>query len=255
MVLMMALSGTAATPATFGHGCNGYGCSGSYGCSGWGHGGYGCSGSYGCSGGWGHGGYGCSGYGCSGGGHKLFGGLFSKFGHGRHGCNGYACSGSYGCHGGWGHGGYGCSGGYGHGCYGGHFSYGCYGGHGCGGYAPVYSAPAGAPAMPAPAPAPAPAPKPEGTTPKVGSLTQATLIVSLPADAKLTIDGAETASKSAVRTFISPELKSGVDYVYTLKAEMVSNGQTVTAEKQVTVRAGVETRATIEMPVATTAAK
>jgi uncharacterized protein (TIGR03000 family) len=73
----------------------------------------------------------------------------------------------------------------------------------------------------------------------------ATLIVSLPADAKLTIDDSPTTSTSAERTFVSPALKPGQDYNYTLKAEMVRDGKTVNVEEKVTVRAGEATRVTL----------
>ena len=66
----------------------------------------------------------------------------------------------------------------------------------------------------------------EEKNPKTGMApAPATLIVSLPADAKLTIDDSPTASTSAERTFVSPTLKPGQDYNYTLKAEMVRDAQ------------------------------
>src|SRR5262249_12889669 len=68
----------------------------------------------------------------------------------------------------------------------------------------------------------------------------ATIIVSLPADARLLIDGNTTTSTSARRIFTSPSLQPGADYVYTLRAEMIRNGQTVVQTQQVTVRAGEE---------------
>ena len=70
----------------------------------------------------------------------------------------------------------------------------------------------------------------------------ATIIVSLPADARLTIDGAATISTSAERVFTSPTLPVGEDFHYTLKAQYVRDGQPVVFSKDVTVRAGLETR-------------
>ncbi len=182
---------------------------------------YACSGCYGCSGCWGYscgGCWGCSGKGCFG------GGLFR--GKGCHcscygGC--YGCTGYYGC--------CGCTGYYTCGGY-----YGC-NGIGCAGYgvAPV------APVTPVkPEPAPAPAPK-EVSAP-------ATIVVTLPADAKLTIDGAATSSTSARRTFVSPTLPAGQEFGYTLQAEIVRDGKTVKVTKQVTVRAGEETTVSFEEP-------
>ena len=69
----------------------------------------------------------------------------------------------------------------------------------------------------------------------------ATIIVSLPANAKLTVDETVTKSTSATRVFISPALQVGQEYLYNLKAEVVQNGKTITLAKQVTVRAGNET--------------
>src|SRR5262249_52156555 len=69
----------------------------------------------------------------------------------------------------------------------------------------------------------------------------AATVVSLPADAKLTIDGAATASTSARRVFVSPALTPGKAYSYILKAEFTKDGKTVAVRKDVTVRAGQET--------------
>jgi uncharacterized protein (TIGR03000 family) len=217
VVLMMAMSGGAELPQW--HGCRGgNGCYGGYG-----HGCYG--GGYGCyGGGWGHGCRGGWGHGCRGG-H----GLFSRH---RGGCNG-CYGGGYGCYGG-GYG-YGCyGGGYGNGCYGGGYGSGCYGG---GHYQAVPAAPAGTPAKEG-------APVPQ----KTGFLAApATIVVSLPADAKLMIDDTATKATSANRVFTSPVLEPGKDYFYTLKAEMNQDGKTVTTTKRITVRAGEETRVNLEL--------
>src|SRR2546427_667750 len=93
-----------------------------------------------------------------------------------HGCAGAAC-----------HGGGGCAGGYG--CHGG-----CDGGPG---YPPPPPPKTGDPkVMPK---------KTEGPAP-------ATIIVSLPADARLLIDGNTTSSTSSRRIFTSPALQPGADY-------------------------------------------
>jgi len=94
--------------------------------------------------------------------------------------------------------------------------------------------------------------KPMGDTPPVSKpnvgtdgasvAAPATIIVSLPADAKLMIDDYATKSTSAARVFNSPELAPGQAFSYTLKAEIVRDGQTLTVTEQVTVRAGLETR-------------
>jgi uncharacterized protein (TIGR03000 family) len=171
---------------------------------------------------------GCGGYvascGCNGGGHHRH--------HGGHRHRGGCCGYQAGC----GCGGYvascGCCGTPAPAC-------GCYGG----GVAPV-PAPAGEPlkAMPAP----------KKTT---GIFAPAVIVVSLPADATLAVDGAATASTSAVRTFVSPELTVGKVYEYTLSAQVVREGRSVQVQKNVTVRAGEETRVSLELPVAVVSAK
>ncbi len=73
----------------------------------------------------------------------------------------------------------------------------------------------------------------------------ATIIVSLPVDAKLSIDEAVTTSTSTQRVFLSPELPAGRDFSYTLKAEFQHEGKPVVVSKKVNVRAGMESRVTI----------
>lgn len=87
---------------------------------------------------------------------------------------------------------------------------------------------------------------PGGVCPIPGSrpILQATLVVSLPSDAKLTIDGNVTASTGSTRTFSTP--LPGQSGTYTLEARI--GGQVVV--RQVTVRAGEETAVTLEMPTA-----
>jgi len=78
--------------------------------------------------------------------------------------------------------------------------------------------------------------------PATETAAPATIVVSLPANARLTIDGNATASTSATRTFVSPTLQFGRTYTYTLRAEVVTDGQTVAQEQTINVRAGEETR-------------
>jgi uncharacterized protein (TIGR03000 family) len=82
--------------------------------------------------------------------------------------------------------------------------------------------------------------------PKTGMApAPATLIVSLPADATLVIDDTATTSTSSERTFVSPTLNPGIDYNYTLKAEVMRDGKKVQVAEKITVRAGEETRVTL----------
>jgi len=171
----------------------------------------------------------------------------------RGGCNG--CNGGCygGCRGGWGgcsggyaRGGYGCSGGYtyaGCGCCGGHV----YAGYGCtGGRVSHYFDPAMQPVQPEQVPAP----KPAASAP---AARRVTLVVNVPAQAVLTIDGAPTQSVSTQRTFVSPPLEPGYVYHYNLKIETIRDGQTVSASKRIEVRPGERTEVTLEAPPASVA--
>jgi uncharacterized protein (TIGR03000 family) len=233
LVLMATMTMPATVPDHGGRrcfgGCFGGGCHGSRwgGCHGgrWG----GCHG--GCYGG-GHCGGGCSG-GCYGG-HAYYGGSC----HGGH--MGYGCTGHAGCTGVAG-GGY-----YGGGMVGG----GYYGGGGgyYGGGAVVGQPGVGGGVMTAPAPAPAgggavaPAPAPGGAVnPPRGDAANgpAHIYVSLPADAKLYVDGQLTKTMDkANRSFETPALDRGVEYRYVMKAEVIRDGQIQTETKTVLVRSG-----------------
>ncbi len=79
--------------------------------------------------------------------------------------------------------------------------------------------------------------------------------MSLPADAKLSIDDAATTSTSSVRVFTSPELPVGKEFHYNLKAEMVRDGKPVVLGKSITVRAGQETRVNMEAGLAGVASR
>lgn len=78
--------------------------------------------------------------------------------------------------------------------------------------------------------------------------TQATLIVSLPADARLIIDGNATTSTSGSRLFHSRGLENGFDYYHVLEAEVVRDGRTERVSQRVIVRAGQETRVSLDLP-------
>ncbi len=233
VVMMMALTGGAEAPDFGRRGCDG-----------------------GCQGGCYGGGYVSCGGGCHGGrgGH---GGLFRGRGHGGHGgCHGggYGCAGGcygggygggFGCAGGCYGGGYGCAGGCAGGCYGGSL-YGCYGGgmpaYGCHGCYGTFGTCHGM--VPPPPP---PDKKMKGKeekkdgVPSGQSEAPAVILVNLPADATLTIDGNATRSVSSERRFVSPDLPVGRDYQYTLVAEVNRNGQMIRQSQRITVRAGEQT--------------
>ena len=90
-------------------------------------------------------------------------------------------------------------------------------------------------------------------TPVEAPANTAKLYVTLPADAKLTIDGNPTASTSESRVFHTPSLPTGKTFHYVLKATVVRDGKTETVTKEVAVRAGEDTRVKIEIPEAVAA--
>jgi uncharacterized protein (TIGR03000 family) len=281
LVLVMAMSHGAAAPGwqsgevdlrgtNFIHasahqhyrGC--HGCHGCHGCCG------GCYGG-GCCGG------GCYGGGCYGGGWGCCGGGYGGcYGGGRYGggCYGGGCYG-----GGYAYGGYG--GGYGgytysmpYGGYSGYAGMPAYGGYTSGYYTPGTNMPAtGTPGVSGPggqsgssggaAPVDRGDRRDEGDrgrrdedrNKEVLAPTPATLIVTLPADAKLLIDDTATRSTSATRTFMTPPLEPGREFHYTLKAETRRGDEPVTVTRDVTVRAGQETRVTLDFASASVAQK
>jgi uncharacterized protein (TIGR03000 family) len=102
-----------------------------------------------------------------------------------------------------------------------------------------------------PGPAPKDGPKPgkdkDGKKGKDGKGEEgavsapATILVNLPANAKLFVDGAATTSTSASRVLVTPALPADQQFTYNLKAETVINGQTVVQQQQVTVQGGQQT--------------
>jgi len=168
--------------------------------------------------------------------------------HGYSACNGcYGCSGCYGCrgcHGCYGcYGNYGCYGCYGYGCYGGCLGCsGCYGGwscygsgYGCTCYGQIIVVPEKK--------APEQGPEPKKKKKTDGDETRARLIVQLPADAKLFIDGTLMKSTAEKRTFITPVLRPEQTYFYDLRAEVVRDGRTVASTQRVILRPGESVQA------------
>jgi uncharacterized protein (TIGR03000 family) len=83
----------------------------------------------------------------------------------------------------------------------------------------------------------------------------ATLVVSLPADATLTVEDQPTSSTSAERTFQTPVLEHGKAYVYTLKAQIKSDGKVKTLSRQVQVRAGETTQVNLDFATTSVASR
>jgi uncharacterized protein (TIGR03000 family) len=139
-------------------------------------------------------------------------------------------------------------------CYGG-----CYGGGAS--YAPTYSE--SAPVISEGATGRAPSqssqktyvkgqlPKANKMTVKVTNSAEAgpvSLTVTLPADAKLLVDGRPTATTGARRVFRTPSLTPGQKYEYVLKASVVRNGKTVSWSKRVQFQAGQDVAVTLRVP-------
>ena len=76
----------------------------------------------------------------------------------------------------------------------------------------------------------------------------ASLVVHLPADARLTIDGYAPRSTSGTRWFITPPLEPGRTFRYELRAELERGSQRLTQTREVAVRAGQQSEVTIQFP-------
>ena len=83
----------------------------------------------------------------------------------------------------------------------------------------------------------------------------ASLVVRLPADARLTIDGGPTRSTGATRWYASPPLEPGQTFHYDLKAEVTRNGKRLTETRRVAVRAGQASAVTMAFTGQAVAAK
>src|SRR5262249_48396652 len=77
---------------------------------------------------------------------------------------------------------------------------------------------------------------------------KARLTVRLPADARLTIDGAPTTPTGPVRSFVSDEMRPGSRYEYELKATWDDGGQRRSAAKKITVGPGDDLEVDLTTP-------
>jgi uncharacterized protein (TIGR03000 family) len=83
----------------------------------------------------------------------------------------------------------------------------------------------------------APAPKKVPPAPKKKD-DQARMTIQVPADAVVSLNGHQMTLTGKTRKFISPALPASNAYVYTVKVEIVRDGQTVSIEQKQIVRAG-----------------
>jgi uncharacterized protein (TIGR03000 family) len=87
------------------------------------------------------------------------------------------------------------------------------------------------------------APPPGGTLPPANTdtsirSTEGLLSVAVPEDARIFVNGQLTSSTGDLRQYVSRGLKSGYNYTYEVKAEVVRDGKTVEQVKTVDLRAG-----------------
>jgi uncharacterized protein (TIGR03000 family) len=75
---------------------------------------------------------------------------------------------------------------------------------------------------------------------KTAPKSPAKVVVKLPADAKLYVDGVLCPQSSPTRSFETPALTPGKTYAYTLKAEVVRDGQMKAETKRIEMVAGKE---------------
>jgi uncharacterized protein (TIGR03000 family) len=71
-----------------------------------------------------------------------------------------------------------------------------------------------------------------------GPTARATVLVKLPADARLYADSKALTLTGTERKFVSPELPAGQEFVYRFRAEYERGGETVSVTKKVPVKAG-----------------
>jgi uncharacterized protein (TIGR03000 family) len=102
--------------------------------------------------------------------------------------------------------------------------------------APMMAPPSGTPTPPPTPPAPGVLGAPTGRS--TYNADAAYLLVSVPADAKVFVNDRATVSTGAERQYVSHGLEQGMRYEYTVRAEMVRDGKTVTETKTVQLSAG-----------------
>lgn len=67
---------------------------------------------------------------------------------------------------------------------------------------------------------------------------KALVLVTLPGDARLLLNGNETKAQGSSRAFLTPDLEPGATYAYTLRVDVVRNGQVVSQVRTVRFAAG-----------------
>ena len=108
-------------------------------------------------------------------------------------------------------------------------------------------APSAAPAAPA-MPLPSTAPPAPGKSALDISSDAGYLVVDVPADAKVFVNGRATTSTGEHRTYISHGLEAGMRYEYQVRVEIVRDGKPVSETKMVQLSAGSQASVAFEMP-------
>ncbi|HEX3314347.1 MAG TPA: TIGR03000 domain-containing protein, partial [Gemmataceae bacterium] len=136
-------------------------------------------------------------------------------------------------------------------------NYGCYGGYACygiptpteGGVIVDPNVPHSVtPVIPSTAPAPVPMGNPPPPKASLENKVRSRVIIETPENAKLYVDGQLMQTASSHRVFQTPELAPGSTYFYDLKIEVVREGKTLTEEKRIYVRPGIEQSVAFSMP-------
>jgi uncharacterized protein (TIGR03000 family) len=84
---------------------------------------------------------------------------------------------------------------------------------------------------------------------------QARVIVQMPTDALLLVDGQLVNLRSSGQPILTPELQPDRDYYYIVRAQAVRDGATVEDARRVIVRAGHSSRVTLDLSAASAQAK
>jgi uncharacterized protein (TIGR03000 family) len=100
----------------------------------------------------------------------------------------------------------------------------------------------------------------EGTTsapqaPNLPGQEPATIVVTVPAEARVQFDDRPTTSTGEVRRFVSPPLPPGRTFSYTVTATRIVDGHEEKVAKEINVRAGQTTTLTVSFPAPTVASR
>ena len=96
-----------------------------------------------------------------------------------------------------------------------------------------------------------PAPPPRRLDKKQVQAAPARIIVRVPADAKLTVDGVDCPLTTETRAFDTPNLQPGQQFYYTVQAQVTRDGKSVSEIKRVIFEAGSSVDVEFRLPVET----